>query len=856
MIYSHSEVEKKLYDFWLKNNLFDLIPKSKNTKNFSVLLPPPNITGKLHLGHAWGTSLQDCIIRYKKIQGYRTFFIPGTDHAGISTQTKFEKILVENKVDRNKMTDKQFLKELNVWALAQSNHIHKQWKSLGLALNYKYETFTLDKNVNDLIALEFKKLYDKGLIYQANKLVNWDIKLQSAISDLENIKTETKGTMWYFKYFLEGDKHTFVIVATTRPETMFADTNLVVNPKDKRYIKFLGKNFINPVNNKKLKMIADEDIKIDFGTGVMKCTPAHSFEDYAIAKRNKITKFVSCINPDGKLNKNANTKIMNFEGFDRIEARQCIVAALEKLGHLIEAKPHLHNVGKSERTGEVIEPLLSLQWFVKMSPIVGNLKKLLKNHEPSYFPPRFKNVMNEWLNKTEDWCISRQLLWGHQIPVWFHKKTKKIYVDVVPPKNVKDYVRETSVLDTWFSSGLWPLATTKYGAYKKMTSDFYPIDVLLTGWDIIFFWVARMLFQCSFIDNTVSLKNIVLTGLIRDKNNKKMSKSAGNGIDPDDMISKYGADSLRATLISGANNGEDLIFDEIKIINNRNFINKLWNANNLVSNIPDTKINVEKIDYVDKWIINEFNKVLTVYKKNMDKFAFAFAWKNILDFTWETFCNTYLELTKISNNPETKKVINYIYKQILIMLHPFIPFVTEYIYQDKYKDKKSIMVEKILTTPIKVATKHTDALLLIKIFQSIKTLRIKNSLPLSKEININIVTEQKYDIKLLNLKLNKFFTNINKISNLRDSEIKEIFVENGFTIEIVSNLSNKNDEIRKNEILLSKLKNELDRSARILSNQEFIKKASKEKVKIEEEKQREYMRQYMQVEAILKKIKK
>ncbi|MDR2829280.1 MAG: valine--tRNA ligase, partial [Mycoplasmataceae bacterium] len=660
MKYDHKEVEKGLYSFWLKNKLFEPGTKKKGQKNFSLLLPPPNVTGHLHLGHAWGTAIMDCIIRYKKMQGYRTIFIPGTDHAGISTQTKFERILKEQGRDRKDISDRDFLIELNEWAQSQAEHIRKQWSSLGLSLSYKHETFTLDKNVNDLIFTEFKKLYDSKLIYRANKLTNWDIKLQTAISDLENIKKETKGKMWYFKYFLkDSNKKTWVSVATTRPETMFADTNIICNPKDKRYTKYIGKSFINPVNGQELKMISDENIEIDFGTGIMKCTPAHAFEDYEIAKKHKITNFKSCIELNGKLNSLANTNIFELSGVDRIVARDTIINTLQSLGFIEKTEEIVHNVGYSERSGEVIEPLLSLQWFVKMEPVVKNLKTLLKKNKPTYFPPRFEKVMNEWLNKTQDWCISRQLLWGHRIPVWYHKKTNEIYVNTKAPANIKDYIQDESVLDTWFSSGLWPLATTKYGGTKDI-KDFYPIDCLVTGWDIIFFWVARMLFQCSFIDKSISLKNIILTGLIRDKNNKKMSKSSNNGVDPDDMINLYGADSLRATLISGSPNGEDLIFNEDKIVYNRNFLNKIWNIDNLV--IKTNSYNLKNLNFINAWMVSQLHSMIKEYKKDMDKYNFALLWKKLVSFSWETFANIYLEIAKTNKDKQTNEVINYVYK--------------------------------------------------------------------------------------------------------------------------------------------------------------------------------------------------
>ncbi|GMO13673.1 MAG: valine--tRNA ligase [Mycoplasmoidaceae bacterium] len=854
MKYDHKLVEKDLYKFWLNNKLFNPIPKKPGMKNFSILLPPPNVTGHLHLGHSWGTSIMDCIIRYKKIQGFRTCFIPGTDHAGISTQTKFEKILAAKGVNRNKLSDKEFLKQLDEWAQSQAAHIRTQWAGIGLSLAYPYETFTLDDNVNNLIFLEFKKLYEKGLIYQAYKLTNWDVKLQTAISDLETIKTETKGTMWYFKYYLDGSTKDFLTVATTRPETMFADTNLVINPKDKRYTKWLGKNFINPVNNEKLPLISDEKIEIDFGTGVMKCTPAHAMEDYEIAKTHKITNYKSCIALDGKLNQLANTSIFKLEGVDRIEARKPIVEKLKQLGLMIKEEERINNIGYSERSGAVVEPLLSLQWFVKMQPIVKDCKMLLKNHEPNYFPERFKKMMNDWLNKTQDWCISRQLLWGHRIPVWYHNTTKKIYVDTKPPKDIKNYTQDTSVLDTWFSSGLWPLATTKYGKTKAI-SDFYPIDCLVTGWDIIFFWVARMLYQCSFIDKTISLKNIILTGLIRASDGKKMSKSFNNGVDPDDMIAIYGADSLRATLISGSPNGEDLVFNEDKITYNRNFLNKLWNVNNLVSKV--NKYDFKNLNDVDKGMLSKLNTFVSEYKKDMDKYNFCIGWKKLMDFAWESFANEYLEIAKNNrDNKQTSMVINYVYKQILIMVHPYMPFFSEYIYQEKYKNKKSIMLEKL--NDIKISKANESMLdIAFDIIDRTKAARQNSSKKNDFEVQLKIVIKNKINQSVLSNILKQFNIILLGVSSKADPKIKQTSIGRyGTKIEFITIMTDVEQEIGKNKELLKKLELELKRSDAILSNENFLANASKEKIQIEKTKREDYKKHYDDVSLLLKELLK
>ncbi len=698
-------------------------------------------------------------------------------------------------------------------------------------------------------------------IYQDYKLVNWDIKLQTAISDIETIYKPTHSKLYYFKYKLSSDQSKFIPIATTRPETMFVDTHVFVNPKDKRYKSFIDKEVINPINGQKLKVLTDSYIDMNFGTGAMKCTPAHDLNDYELAKQHKITDYKSVINTDGTLNEYAKAVTKSFTGFDRLKAREAIVQEMNSRGELIKVEEYDNEVGYSERTGEVVEQLLSKQWFVKMKPIIENLNKIQKSSKVKYdfIPSRFKKTLNTWFNNINDWCISRQLVWGHQIPVWYKKNSTEIYVSELPPKDTKIWVQDTSVLDTWFSSGLWPIVTT-YENNKEL-EKFYPISILVTAYDILFFWVARMLFQCSYLNKKIPINHILIHGLIRDNQNRKMSKSLGNGIDPMDVIDKYGTDSLRMFLTSTASLGEDLRYDEEKIGFYSNFFNKIWNAKNFVSNyLSKENIKPKKFNLINSWIIKSFNTYLSKIQKNMDKYNFVVTNKYLVEFIWDLFCNQYIEFAKPFLNDEQYKeetiwTLRYLFKNILILLHPHAPFLTENIYLNMFAEQKSILLEN-WPKPIKVTLNQTYSNLFIQVFNSIKDLRIKYSISRSTLLNINILTTDKIKLDLINQYLNKFNININNVSKARVNLNWDMISIGDIAIEFENNFVDKTKLLEKLNKQLKDLENELKRSDNILNNKNFLLKAPKEKIAIEQQKRKTYQTQYDQVKQEIKKITK
>ena len=615
-IFNPSKFEDDIFKFWIESKLFD---KKNNDKiKYSIILPPPNITGVLHLGHAWDGTIQDVMIRYKRLKGFNTLWIAGMDHAGIATQTKFESYLAENKISKDKFTRKEFISELSKWADNNANNIRSQWKKMGFSLDYKNEKFTLSNDNSKFVNKVFVDLYNEGLIYRDYKLVNWDVKLQTAVSNIELVNKEVENELFYIFYKVENSTKKLVI-ATTRPETMFTDTCLVVNPKDKRYTNLIGKFAINPANNQKIEIIADSYVDLEYGTGVMKCTPAHDFNDYEIGKKYK-QKFLTCINYDGTMN----DKALEFEGKDRFECRKLLIKKLTKNGYIKKVETQKSNINYSERSNEVIEPLLSLQWFMKMEKIAKKIKANQKSkNKITFYPKRFDDNLSYWLDRIEDWCISRQLIWGHQIPAWFNKNNNKIYVGTEAPKG-KEWVRDNDVFDTWFSSGMWPILATNNSLTKL---DFTPSNLLVTAYDIIFFWVPRMMIFGELIKKSIPFNDVFIHGLVRDSEGRKMSKSLNNGINPMEVIKKHGADSLRLFLISSSAIGEDLIYSEDKIISMSKFLNKLWNIANFSDmNIINSKFDQKAApDCFDKCIIKKSNMFIQDCRNDFEIYNFVVA---------------------------------------------------------------------------------------------------------------------------------------------------------------------------------------------------------------------------------------
>ena len=837
--YSHRKVEEGKYDFWLEHNYFKSGDLTKEP--FTIVIPPPNVTGKLHLGHAWDTTIQDIIIRYKRMNGYDALWLPGMDHAGIATQAKVDKKLKDMGFKPREMKRDEWLKYAWDWKNEYADNIHKQWAKLGLSLDYDKERFTLDKGLSDAVNNVFITLYNEGLIYRGEKIINWDPEAMTALSNEEVIYKDVKGAFYHIKYMIENTNE-YLEVATTRPETLFGDTAVAVNPKDERYNKLIGKNVILPIVNKPIPIIGDEHADMEFGTGIVKITPAHDPNDFEVGNRHNLER-IKVINENGTMNENA----LYYNGLDRFVARDKIVEELKQLGLLIKIEEITHSVGHSERTNVMIEPYLSKQWFVKMRPladkVLSNQKD--KNTKVNFVPTRFEKIMNHWMEITYDWCISRQLWWGHRIPAWY--KDDDIYVGL-EDKSSEGYIQDLDVLDTWFSSALWPFSTLGWPNNTDLLKRCYPNDVLVTGYDIIPFWVNRMTFQGLHFLGERPFKDCLIHGLIRDKEGRKMSKSLGNGVDPMDVIEKYGCDSLRYFLTTSTSNGQDLRYDEEKIKSTWNFINKLWNASRFcIMNMEDLKeLKLENLDIHDKWILTKYENTIKSVTKYMDKYEFNNVANALYSFIWDDFCDNYIEMSKFSNNTiSTKSTLYYTLTGILKMLHPFMPYVTEEIYQKlPFKDSESIMISKYPKYD-KTLVFNKEYELMEKQIAFIKKFRNvcgENGIPKTAKVKINN-NDNNYELICKILRLDERL--IEDEQNITKYDVVEYDYSMSIYFEKEENMELINKEI-------TTLKQNIERREKLLSNPGYINKApanlvSSEKEKLEIEKQK--------LEELLKKCK-
>ena len=826
--YNHKQVEELKYETWLKKDYFKSGDLTKEP--FCIVIPPPNVTGKLHLGHAWDTTIQDILIRYKRMQGYDALWLPGMDHAGIATQAKVDKKLKEQGINPRKMNRDEWLKIAWEWKKEYAENIHAQWAKLGLSLDYKKERFTLDEGLSNAVKKVFVDLYNKGLIYRGEKIINWDPEALTALSNEEVIYKETKGAFYHIKYYIEGEED-YLEIATTRPETLFGDTAVAVNPKDERYKKYIGKNVILPIVNKKIPVVADMHADPEFGTGVVKITPAHDPNDFEVGERHNLERIV-VINPNGTMNKNAG----KYEGLDRFECRKQLTNDLKAQNLLLEVEEITHNVGYSERTNVMVEPYLSKQWFVKMRPLADKVLENQKNKETkvNFIPERYEKTMNHWMEITYDWCISRQLWWGHKIPAWY--KDNEIYVGTIPPKE-EGWIQDEDVLDTWFSSALWPFSTLGWPEETKDLKRYYPNNVLVTGYDIIPFWVNRMTFQGLEFTGQRPFKDCLIHGLIRDKQGRKMSKSLGNGVDPMDVIKKYGADSLRYFLTTNSSPGMDLRYDEEKVASTWNFINKLWNASRFVlMNIEDFKKeddSLNNLTEIDKWILTKNNKTIKEVTENMDKYEFNNVGNTLYKHIWEDFCDNYIELSK--NNLEsntTKTVLLEVLTNILKMLHPFMPYVTEEIYQMLPQKEESIVISKYPTYQ-KEQIYETEEKLIDKIIEDITNIRnLKVVNEITKEAKIKIASNYKdiykFALKIKEEQISKEPPTDTKAYNYKSKNINITFYQKGKEI---------NKEMLITEI--EKLKQSIEKRTKLLSNENYIKKAPQNIVELDRQKLKE-----------------
>mgnify|MGYP004613888913 FL=1 len=812
--YDHKSVEDGKYEFWLKNKYFESGDTSK--KPYSIVIPPPNVTGILHLGHAWDTTLQDIIIRFKRMQGYDALWLPGMDHAGIATQAKVDAKLKKMGFSPRSMDRNEWLKYAWDWKEEYAENIHKQWAKMGLSLDYTKERFTLDKGLSDAVKHVFVTLYNNGLIYRGERIINWDPEAMTALSNEEVEYKDVPGAFYHIKYFIEGtDK--YLEVATTRPETLFGDTAVAVNPNDERYKDLIGKKCILPIVNKLIPIIGDEHADPEFGTGVVKITPAHDPNDFEVGNRHNLERII-VINTDGTMNENA----LKYKGMDRFACREALVNDLKESGLLISIEEITHSVGHSERTGVMVEPYLSKQWFVKMRPLADKVLENQKNKDTkvNFVPERFEKIMNHWMEITYDWCISRQLWWGHRIPAWY--KDSQVYVGIEPPTE-EGWVQDPDVLDTWFSSALWPFSTLGFPEKTKLLERYYPNNVLVTGYDIIPFWVNRMTFQGLYFTKTRPFKDCLIHGLIRDKNGIKMSKSLGNGVDPMDVIEDYGCDALRYFLSTSSAAGQDLRYDEEKVKSTWNFINKLWNASRFcLMNIEDLKqYDFTNIDNKDKWILSKLNKIIDNVTKSMEKYEFNNAGATLYDFIWSDFCDSYIEMCKFSlNETSTKSTLCYVITSIIKMMHPFMPFVTEEIYSMlPIKNHESIMISDYPVVN-KEFNYEKEEQLIEDTIGFIKTFRnIKQENNITKDLKVKLNNTEDYSLIKNMLKLNE-----NIIENKMD--ITEYKVNYGrFSASIYYEKEITEEDILQKEKQIETLKQNILKRENLLSNENFVNKA-------------------------------
>ena len=842
--YNHIEVEKDKYNKWKEKGYFNSGDLTKEP--FCIVIPPPNVTGKLHLGHAWDTTLQDIIIRYKRMQGYDCLWLPGMDHAAIATEAKVVKRIKEQGKNKSILGREKFLEECWNWTHEYSDNIRKQWAKLGLSVDYNKEAFTLDENLTLAVKTVFCKLYNEGLIYRGERIINWDPEAKTALSNEEVIYKDTEGAFYHIKYFIEGTND-FLEVATTRPETLFGDTAVAVNPEDTRYNKLIGKNVVLPIVNKLIPIIGDNHADMDFGTGVVKITPAHDPNDFEVGNRHNLERII-VMNDDATMNENAGI----YKGLDRFECRKKLVEDLKEQDLLISIEKITHNVGHSERTGVMVEPYLSKQWFVDMKKLSKQVLDNQKNKDTkvNFVPERFEKILINWMEDCHDWCISRQLWWGHRIPAWY--KNDEIYVGINPPQE-EGWTQDEDVLDTWFSSALWPFATLGWPNETPDFKRYFPNDVLVTGYDIIFFWVCRMVFQSLEFTEKRPFKDCLIHGLIRDKEGRKMSKSLGNGVDPMDVIDTYGCDSLRFFLTTNSAPGQDLRYDEEIVKSTWNFINKIWNASRYVlmnlEDFNDKDYTLDNLTNSDKWILTKLNKTIDSITKSMDKYDFNIVGNTLYNFIWTDFCDKYIELSKFNQNNTTKSVLLKVLTSIIKMLHPFMPYVTEEIYQMlPIKDSESIMIS---TYPkyekeyvFNKEEKEIDNILeFITLFRNKKLeLNIGSDF---KVIN-NIKNNDNLDLILNSLKIKDKLTEENTSNTVK--------VEyNNLSLEIVyDNTKNLEEERTRLEQELTRLTNSIERRKKLLSNENYTSKAPLNIVNKEKE---DLSKELEQLEIIKNKLK-
>ena len=862
--YDHKIVEENKYDFWKDNGFFEA-GKDKSKVPFCVVIPPPNVTGKLHLGHAWDTTLQDIMVRYKRMDGYDALWLPGMDHAGIATQAKVDKKLKEQGIKPRDMDREEWLKVAWDWKKEYAENIHRQWKTLGLSLDYSRERFTLDDGLSKAVRQVFVDLYNEGLIYRGERIINWDPVQMTALSNEEVIYKDDEGAFYHLKYYLE-DKSMYLDVATTRPETLFGDTAVAVNPEDDRYKHLIGKKVILPIVNKLISIVGDMHADPEFGTGVVKITPAHDPNDFEVGNRHNLERVV-VMNPDATMNENAG----KYCGLTREECREKLLEDLKKEDLLISIEPMTHSVGHSERSDAVVEPYLSKQWFVKMRPLADRVLENQKNKDTkvNFVPERYEKTMNHWMEITYDWCISRQLWWGHRIPAWY--KDDQVYVGMEAPKE-DGWQQDSDVLDTWFSSALWPFSTLGWpNENAEDFKTFYPTDTLVTGYDIIQAWVSRMIYSGLEYTGKKPFDNVFIHGIVRDSQGRKMSKSLGNGVDPLDVINEYSTDALRFSLILGITAGNDIRYMPEKLESSSNFANKLWNASKFVlMNLEDYDGIYDEKDLCkeDKWILSKLNTLVKEVTNNIDNFDIGVSTQKIYDFIWNEFCDWYIEICKTrlyDKTSTTRKAaqftLNKVLQDSLKLLHPVMPFITEEIYTKLYNDDETIMTAEWPKFEEKYAFQKEEQEIekLKDVIIGIRNIRNNMNVHPSRKSKLIVVTENYKNL------INESESILNKLGFAESIELKNN--KNGIPSNAVSVVTDGIEVFMPFEDLVdleaekerlqsekTKLESEVARATKMLSNPGFVNKAPEAKINEEKAKLVKYQEMLDSVNERLKNI--
>ncbi len=865
--YNPAEFEDKLYNEWVEKGYFHA-EVDKNKKPFTIVIPPPNVTGQLHMGHALDETLQDILIRYKRMQGYSALWVPGTDHAGIATQIKVEAELREKEgLTRYDLGREKFLERVWDWKNQYGSRIINQLKKIGSSCDWDRERFTMDEGCSKAVKEVFVNLYNKGLIYQGSRIINWCPHCITALSDAEVEHAEQAGHFWHIKYPIK-DSDDFVIIATTRPETLFGDTAVAVNPEDERYKDLIGKMLVLPLVGREIPVIADEYVDKEFGTGCVKITPAHDPNDFEVGQRHNLEQ-IKVMNDDATMNSYAG----KYEGMDRYECRKAMIKDLEEQGLLVKVEDHSHNVGQCYRCGTTVEPIVSKQWFVKMKPLAQPAIDAVKNKETEFVPEHFEKVYFHWLENIRDWCISRQLWWGHRIPAFYCDDCGEMVVTkedkAICPKCGKEMRQDPDTLDTWFSSALWPFSTLGWPDKTEELDYFYPTSVLVTGYDIIPFWVMRMMFSALEHTGEVPFKHVFIHGLVRDSQGRKMSKSLGNGIDPLEIVEKYGADALRFTLATGNAPGNDMRFYIERVEASRNFANKIWNASRFTLmnlDITENKLpDLADLQLEDKWILSRYNEVVKVVTENLDKFELGVALSNLYDFIWENFCDWYIELVKPrlfdKENPTAKTaqyVLTYVLSNTMKLLHPFMPFITEEIWQNLPHEGESIMISQWPEYDEKLNFPQDEESmeLIMQAISAIRNRRAEMNVPPSKKAKVIIVTA-KTDV----FEQGKaFFEKLASASEAVVQTDKSGISDNAVNVVVPSaeiylpldELVDKSKELERLNAEKKKLEGEIKRVEGKLNNPGFVNKAPAKVVDEERAKGEKYKEM---LEKVLESIK-